>query len=544
MNTLLSGALALSLLGSPALPADSVPLFDNLGDHHHPISTPNPTAQRYFDQGVRLYYAFNHQEATRAFREAARHDPDCAMCYWGVALAFGPNINLPMDEASGAEAYAAIREASAREEHASPRERALIRATALRYGPDPAANRAARDSAYALAMKEVADAYPDDLEAATLYAEALMTLRPWSYWTQDGEPEPGTLELVAQLERVIAANPEHPGACHFFIHAVEAVEPERAVDCAERLATLMPGAGHLVHMPGHIYIRVGRYLDAIEANQHAVHADETYIQDQRPGMGIYVAGYYPHNYDFMAFAAAMAGRAEQAITAADRVANLIPEEMLRAPGMTVLQHFATRPLQMRIRFGRWDEVLSAEAPPADLPHARGMWLYARGRALVATGELEAAEEALSRLRDLIETPAMSELRLEFNDARTVLGIGARSLAGHIAAARGRHDEAIRELRAAAALEDGLVYGEPPEWSVPVRHELGAVLLAAGRHAEAEEVFLEDLRRFPENGWSLGGLAEALREMGRHAEAEAVEARLEDAWAAADVPATTHAVHAH
>ena len=511
-----------------------VPLYDNLGTYHYEVTTSTPLAQRYFDQGLRLYYAFNHAEAIRAFEEAARLDPHCAMCYWGIALALGPNINAPLDSAAGVAADAAIRQAVAREGNGDARERALIRALASRYVAVPPSDRASLDSAYARAMGDVARQYQSDLEAATLYAEALMDLSPWRYWTREGEPRPDTPEILAQLERVTAANPDHPGANHFYIHAVEAVQPERAVAAAERLAGLMPGAGHLVHMPGHIYVRVGRYVDAIKANEHAVHADESYIRDQNPAFGIYVAGYYPHNYDFLAFAASMVGRSAQAIGAADKLPSLVPVEMLHAPGMTFLQHHRTRNLQLRIRFGRWDEILAMPAPPQDLPHARAMWHYARGRALAGRGEVSAAEAELAHVRAAAADPELAPLRLEFNTAGAVLGIATEALAGHIAAAREDFGAAVNHLREAARREDALVYGEPPDWTVPVRQELGRVLLAAGRAAEAEQAFREDLERFPENGWSLAGLAQALRALGKAEEADAIAARFTIAWSTADV----------
>ncbi len=512
-------------------PADSdVPLFDDLGDHHYPIGTDVPEAQRYFDQGLRLYYAFNHAEAVRSFREAQRLDPRCAMCWWGEALAWGPNINLPMDSASGAAAYDAIREALDRRPHASERERALIDALATRYEPGWSPDRrAALDSAYADAMGEVARRHPADDEVAVLHAEALMDLRPWDYWTDEGELIPGIAEAVERLEEVIERSPRHPGACHFFIHAVEEHRPEWAVPCAERLADLMPGAGHIVHMPGHIYIRVGRYVDAIEANEHAVHADETYIRDARPGVGMYTAGYYPHNFDFLAFAAAMAGAEERSLDAADRVAALVPDEMLGAPEMTFLQHWLTRQLQMRVRFARWDEILESRAPDRDLVHARLMWRYARGRALAATGDLDGAARELERLESGLEDPALDDLVLDFNEPEAVLAIAARVLEGRLAAARGDTERAVRALEDAAAREDRLTYGEPPEWSVPVRHDLGAVLLDAGRFEAAERVFRADLERFPENGWSLHGLAAALDGQGRHDAAAEVRERFREAW---------------
>lgn len=484
------------------------PLYQDLGALHYSITTAVPLAQRYFDQGLRLYYAFNHQEAIRSFQEGARLDPKCAMCYWGIALAYGPNINAPMDAQSGRLAYAAIQQAGRHMKTVSAREQALIRALATRYAAEPPDDRAELDAAYSRAMADVADRFADDQEAKTLYAESLMDLSPWDYWTADGKPKPNTIKVLSQLEQVLAVEPGHPGANHFYIHAVEAVEPERAIDAAERLAGLMPGAGHLVHMPGHIYIRVGRYEDAIKANEHAVHADETYIRDQGPAAGIYVLGYYPHNYDFLAFAASMIGREQQAITTTDKMAAMVPEDLLHVPEMAFLQHHLTRPLQMRVRFGRWDELLSAEAPDEKLPFARAIWLYAHGRALAARGHLKAADATLVQLHAIAQTPQVMSLRLEFNSAGAVLGIATEVLAGHTAAAKGDLPGAIEHLREAARREDALVYGEPPEWTVPVRQELGLLLIKAGHPDEAEQVFRDDLKRFPKNLWSQQGLAEA------------------------------------
>jgi tetratricopeptide (TPR) repeat protein len=504
--------------GASAQAGKGVPLYRNLGRHHYAITTRVSDAQRYFDQGLRLYYAFNHQEAIRAFEEAARLDPKCAMCPWGIALALGPNINAPMDAEAGRRAYAEIRKAVALAGNASAREQSLIHALAARYARVPPEDRTVLDRAYATALRDVVRRHPHDLEARTLYAEALMDLSPWNYWTRDGKPREHTQELLAQLERVMAANPDHPGANHFYIHAVEAVQPERALAAAERLAGLMPGAGHIVHMPGHIYVRVGRYADAISANEHAIHADETYIRDQNPAAGIYVAGYYPHNYDFLAFAASMIGREAQSIAAAEKMVSLVAPEMLRASGMLFTQHHVTRHLQMKVRFGRWNAILQTSQPAADLKHARGMWHYAHGRAQAARGKIAAAEADLGRLRAARDDRTLASQRLEFNTAGQILGIAAEVLAAHIAQAKGDSRAAIGHLRAAAQLEDELVYGEPPEWSVPVRQELGRVLVKAGRYAEAEQAFKEDLERFPKNVWSLEGLQQANEERARSARA--------------------------
>ncbi len=504
----------------------AVPLYDNLGDHHQAITTMVPETQRYFDQGLRLAYGFNHAEAIRAFEEAARLDPQCAMCFWGTAYAYGPNINAPMDSASGVAAYVAVQQALALASGVSERERAYIEALAQRYAAEPPADRAALDSAYARAMGEVARRYPDDLDAAALAAEARMDLRPWNYWTSAGQPYPGTSELVAQLEGAIARNPNHPGACHFYIHAVEAVAPEKAVPCAERLAGLMPGAGHLVHMPAHIYIRVGRWADAITSNQHAVHTDESYIADQGP-MGVYPIAYYPHNYHFLSFAATMVGRSAQAIEAARGVVTNVPIEVARqVPPVEPLVPYLHLTL---VTFGRWEDVLREPQPPSDLRFASGMVHYARGVAFAVTGRWGEAEAALDSVRRIA---AATE-----DDNRPVIDIAAHALEGEIAARRGQLDVAVSHFTQAMRIEDEMLYFEPPPWYYPVRHSLGAVLLEAGRAAEAEAVYRQDLKRFPENGWSLYGLAESLRAQRRAREAAEVEQRFAAVWSGADVKLT-------
>ncbi len=535
-NRILSafGAALLAVSAMSAGAQSAVALQDGLGTYHYSVSARVPLAQRYFDQGLRLYYAFNHAEAIRAFDEAARLDSTCAMCYWGAALSYGPNINVPMDSASGVAAYAALGRAMRAAPTVTPRERALIGALAERYVRVPSADRAKLDSAFSRAMRDVASRYPNDQDARTLYAESVMDLSPWSYWERDGSPRPQTRELVRHLEHVIAENKAHPGAHHFYIHAVEAVNPRRAVTIAERLAGLMPAAGHLVHMPGHIYIRVGRYLDAIEANEHAVHADEKFIRDQKPEFGAYLAGYYPHNFDFLAFAESMVGRGQQSIATGRKLATLVPPEMQRAPGMSFTQHHATKQLQLEVRFAKWADILATPAPAEDLTHARAMWHYARGRALAARGDVDSAATELEQLRRAAARPAAAEMRLEYNTSAAVLGVAFEVLAGNVAASRRDFARAVTHLRGAARLEDALVYGEPPEWTVPVRQELGLVLLAAGQPAKAEKVFREDLARFPENGWSLHGLARSLGAQTRPSEAAAVKRRFQRAWTSADL----------
>jgi len=525
----------LAALAGP--PRDTVPLYTDLGDHHVPITTRVALTQRYFDQGMRLLYGFNQGEAIRSFNHAAQLDPNCAMCYWGVAYAYGPHVNAGMDSAAGIAAHTALHQALSRVRHASPRERAYIAALAHRYAPAtiPSADRAALDAAYAAAMGGVVKRYPDDLDAATLYAEALMDKRPWNYWDKKtGEPYPGTTEIVAQLERVLRSDPRHPGACHYYIHAVEAVAPEKAVPCAERLAALMPGAGHLVHMPAHIYIRVGRYADAITANQHAVHADEAFIEGQKP-QGLYPLAYYPHNYHFMAFAATLAGKSALAIEAAKRTAATTPVGVAKqVPLLEPYLHYTYLTL---VTFGRWDELLAMPLPPVDLPYSRGMAQYARGVALAATHRFVEAQAALDTLKQIAGGGTRGYASAGWTTPSTNLRIAMHALLGEVAARRGALEDGIAHFREAMRIEDDQLYTEPPDWYYPIRHSLAAVLLRAGGAAEAERLYREDLKRFPENGWSLFGLAQALQAQGKDAEAADVDTRFARAWAGADVTLT-------
>jgi tetratricopeptide (TPR) repeat protein len=508
--------------------ADTVPLYTNLGSHHKPISTRVPATQQYFDQGLRLVYGFNHAEAIRSFTRAAELDPTCAMCYWGIALAYGPHVNAPMDAASGGAAYAAAQKALALTLHATASERAYIEAVAQRYEATPPADQTRLDKSYSRAMERVATTYADDLDAATLYAESLMDLRPWNYWKPDGTPYPGTDEIVRQLKRVITRNPNHPGACHYYIHAVEAVNPQAAVPCAERLAQLMPGEGHMVHMPAHIYIRVGRWNDAVEANQHAIHTDEAFIEGQHP-MGVYPLAYYPHNIHFLAFASTMAGRSAQAIEASNVLTAKVNVDAARQVGM--LQEMLPYHVLTLTTFGKWDEVLAEPLPPADIRFSYAMAQYARGVAHAAKGQWAEAQAALDTVT------AINATTPEGADGKTALSIAVHSLSGEIATRRGDLDAATNYFRKAAKIEDAGLYFEPPKWYYPIRHSLGATLLKAGQHAEAEQVYREDLRRFPENGWSLFGLTQALRGQGKNTEAAAAEARFRQAWANTDVTLT-------
>ncbi|MFB3127287.1 MAG: hypothetical protein ACE1Z8_07360, partial [Candidatus Acidiferrales bacterium] len=433
------------------------------------------------------------------------------------------------------QAYELIQKAVALKAKVSERERAYIDALAKRYSNEEKPDRKALDRAYAEALRQLSERYPDDLDAATLYAEALMDLRPWNYWTKDGRPYPGTLKIVSVLESVLERNPNHPLGIHLYIHAVEAVKPELAEAGADRLGKLAPGAGHLVHMPSHIYRRLGRYADASEANVQAIAADEDYITQCR-AQGIYPLGYYPHNIHFLWDAASMEGRSEVAIDAARKVASKLSAEKLRE--MPMLNSFAVVPLFAYTRFGKWEEILQEPRPADDLLFLAGIWHYARGLAFTATGRLGAAATELESLDKIAADKSLQELALfSPNSGAPIIKIAAEVLAGRLAAKRGETEKAIAHLHRAVLLEDALVYTEPADWHYPVRQSLGAVLLQADRAAEAETVYWEDLRRNPENGWSLFGLMKSLEVQGKTEQAEEIEQRFRKAWTRANVTLT-------
>ena len=526
-------ALAMSADEEPSIGADAQarePLFDNLGAWHHPITTKVPQAQRYFDQGLRLIYAFNHEEAIRSFEEAARLDPDAAMAYWGIAYALGPNINAPMDRNQEGRAAGAIQQARLHGPRVSPRERAYIDALAKRYSTDADADRHALDQAYADAMRRLYQDDPADADGATMYAEALMNLRPWDYWTADGQPRPGTREIVNVLEGVLKKTPDHAGACHYYIHTVEAWQPQRALACAERLPSLAPGAGHLVHMPSHIYIRLGMYDKAAERNAHATSVDQHYLEG-RTLPGLYPVGYYPHNIHFLWAAQTMQGRSAEAMKSARDLMKVVSLDVVRqVPEMELT---VPTPVLAMARFGDWDGILREAAPPADLTYSTAIWRYARGLALTAKGRLDDAAQERKQL-DGIAATIPAERTIGLNSARTLLAIASHVLAGQMNAKVGRLPDAVHHFEGAVRLQDGLRYYEPPDWYYPVRESLGAVLLHAGRAQEAERVFREDLKRTPENPWSLQGLAEALRAQRSDREAASIEERLGRAAAHADI----------
>jgi tetratricopeptide (TPR) repeat protein len=507
------------------------PRLQNLGVHKFPVSTKSERAQLFINQGVNLAFAFNHAEAARAFSEAARLDPKLAMAYWGHALVLGPNINAPMTPDDEPKAYELAQKALALKSNATPRERMYIDAVAARY-TGRAEDRQKNDKAYVAAMEQLIAAYPDDLDAQVLYSEALMDLQPWSYWTRDGQPHEGTKRIITSLERVIAKNKNHPGALHLWIHLWEATDtPERAEAEADRLVPLMPGAGHIVHMPAHIYQRVGRHADVIRVNQAAAKADEDYIA-QCKAQGLYPLAYYPHNLHFIWMGATASGQKKLALESARKLANQVPHEALAS--VPILQGFLVVPYWAMVRFEEWDAILEDKGPHHQTLFTRGAWHYARAMALTALNRLDDASRELATLRSLVDDPNMKkEATFSSNSGYAILRIAPEVVAGEIAARKRDWDTAVSHLERAVRYEDALVYQEPHDWHAPARQNLGRVLAEAGRLDEAETVYWEDLKRNAESGWSLAGIYKVLKAQGKKDQAELVDARLRKAWRDAD-----------
>ena len=517
---------------SAAQTKPGAPLFNDLGNHRHPISTKSPQAQQYFNQGLILAYGFNHGEAMRSFKEAIRLDPSCAMCYWGVAIALGPNINKPMDAADVPLAWDALQQAKRLSSNASEKEKAYIKALESRYSPQPGAVRHTLDLAYANAMREVMKNYPQDLDAATLFAEALMDTMPWDYYMEDNRPKAVTEELIEALEFVISKDPKHPGANHFYIHAVEASPyPERALPSARRLGNIAPGAGHLVHMPSHVYLRVGRYHDATLTNEEAVKADQSYITQCR-AQGFYPIAYYPHNQHFLWYTSMMEGRSELSLRTAREI-----DQMNEHQNLAEGKRFSPLLVLTLARFGRWNEVLNEPLPPTDQLFAKAMSHYARGMSYVAKLDFAAAQTELSALTVIAGDSRTKPLDQPQLPGAKLIVLSKHILAGELAGRRSQNTEMNRDFATAIKLEDALPYMEPPYWHHPVRQIYGAALLEAGRPIEAEKIYREDLKRHPANGWSLYGLLSSLRAQGKTEEARAMEKRFRDVWRLADVTLT-------
>jgi tetratricopeptide (TPR) repeat protein len=520
--------------------AEGAQLFDGLGNFHRTVTTTSKEAQAYFDQGMRLLWAFNHDESSRSFAKAAQIDPGCAMCLWGVALTVGPNYNLPMmAEPRAKVAWEALQQAKAKATHTTPVEQALIGALAARYPdakPLDPSNEGPILAAYAQAMQRIAQTYPDDSDVQTLTAEALMNINAWKLWSLDGKPTAGTEEIVALLEGVLAKNPGHPGANHYYIHAIEASpRPEKAVAAAERLPGIMPAAGHLEHMPAHIMQRVGRYADAATANRKGADADIAYFAKTTPPD--YYAMYTAHNYQFLAFSTAMQGRKADTLDAARRSRAVISDPLLSAmPGS---DWYVAELYTSMVRFGMWDELLAEAAPDAKLAALTAGYRYARATALAAKGRIDDAVAELTELEKLAAA-ATADDAAGLNSTSDVLAVAVLVGKARIAQSQKHDDKAVALLTEAATKEDQLAYDEPSDWFFPVRHLLGLALLRAGRPQDAEQVYQEDLRRHPENGWALYGLAQSLAAQHKDAEALSVRQRFDKAWTSADIALTASA----
>lgn len=523
-----------SLNPTPECP---VPLFQNLGHYHRSITTKSAQAQQYFDQGLTLVYAFNHPEAVRSFREAIRLDRTCTMCHWGLALALGPHINAGMSREGVNEAWQALQTAQTLSQTAPAVEQAYVQALATRYAKSPPDDRRPLDRAYANAMRQVAQQYPRDPDASTLFAEALMNTTPWYYWNGD-QPKPETVEILKALEAALQLNINHPGANHYYVHAVEASpNPAQAVPHTDRLKTLVPGAGHLLHMPSHIQIQLGQYHEAVVANQQAIKADQEYAKTCPVQTEYLTKLYAPHNYHFLWVAAMMGGEGQVALAAAQQIATNANRQLSETSRSGTWQHHAATPLYTLIKFGKWDKILATPKPSHNLQYPLGVWHFARGVAFRATGKPQAGMQELQALRTIAANPKLKSVKIESNSAATLLQIAAQVLSGELAAQQGDYVVAIRDLQAAIALEDKLNYVEPQAWHSPVRQTLGAVLLQAKRPVEAEAIYREDLQRHPENGWSLFGLAASLQAQGKTEAAQNIQTRFEVAWKHADVQLT-------
>jgi len=529
---------------SPPPPAPAVPslvgatLLDGLGDYTFPVTSSHPEVQRWFDQGLMLTYGFNHDAAERSFMKATELDPGCAMCWWGASLVLGPHVNSGMEPTNNAKAWTRLQRALELAPQASERERAFIRALAARYAANPPDDRRPLDEAYARAARQLAADRPDDLDAATLHAEALMDLQPWDYYDEQLEPKGNTAEIVSILESVMARNPDHAGALHLYVHAVEAsADPQRGVAAADHLRELIPGSGHLVHMPAHIYARVGRWHDAVIANQKAIAADDAYLATCRGNaQGLYPLGYVPHNHHFLWFAASMEGASGIARDAALQTAARVNlPELMRQPGYAGLQHYWMTPWFDRVRFGRWDEIAAEANPAPDLPYVTAIWHYAQAMAALRQGRADDAAKHYDALRKLAADPVMETMMVwDRYPLAHAAHIAERTVSAEVALAGGDHDAAVAALREAVAIEDRIPYDEPPGWHAPVRQTLGVVLLAANQPAEAEAVYREELRRNPSNGWSLQGLSDSLRAQKKSREAAQAGQQQALAWANADV----------
>lgn len=520
------------------------PLFEGLGGQGMAITTDNDTVQRYFDQGLILAYGFNHAEAARSFYYATKLEPTNAMAFWGYAYVLGPNYNGGMEDDNYERAYAAIQEALSLSENGhTQKEKDLIWALSTRYVEVPVEDRYPLDEAYSEALKEVYEKYPGDPDVSTLYAESLMNLHPWDLHNKEGVAKEWTPQIIAILEDILKDHPNHAGANHFYIHAVEAsATPERGLVSAKRFDDgLVPNSGHLVHMPAHIYIRTGDYAMGTLANKHSIEIDSAYVTACH-AQGAYPLAYFPHNQHFMAATATLQGHAEQALYAAEAVSNNANRALMREPMWATLQHFYTIPMHVYVKFGRWDDILAMENETPDLEYPTAMWHYARGMAFLGKNDIDSAQQELAFISEIASHESLKDLTIwEINTVYDLVQIAEKVLHGAILAREANYRESISVLKEAVAIEDGLNYNEPPDWFFSVRHYLGHVQIMAGENESAVQTYRDDLKYLPKNGWALKGLAVALLESGFTEEAAEIESQFEKAWAHSDTPISSSVI---
>jgi len=530
--------LGVCLLAQPAWAADVEPLYEGLGAGGRKVTAGNPEAERYVAQGIRFLYGFSHGAAIRSFEQAAKLDPTCAMAYWGIAMANGPHVNFPLVPPPNAEAaWKNLQLAKQNADKCTPVERALIEALSARYANPQPEDRSGLDKAYADAMRKVWQKYPDDADVGAWFAESMMDLSPWNQWTREGKANPGTEEIVATLEAVMKLNVNHPFANHLYIHAMEASQtPEKAVPAADRLRELQPGLAHNVHMPTHIDIRVGQWQKAIDWNAKAIDSAVAYHKVSGPPQGLLIF-YEAHNYHMLAYAALMTGQRELAVRQINAMVASLPEEFVRAMA-PMIEGFGAMPDEVMVRFGMWEQILAAPQPDKEyMPFTNAFHHLARAIALAATDRTaEARAEQKLWTEGLKKIPEGAVFHN--NPLPVVIELAGTMLEGEILVREGKTDEGLAKLRGAVKQEDALHYDEPPAWMIPARHVLGAALMKAGKAAEAEQVYRDDLKKLPNNGWSLYGLADSLRKQGKADEAAAVDARFREVWSKADIRITS------
>jgi tetratricopeptide (TPR) repeat protein len=517
------------------------PLFKGLGRLHYAVTTRNATAQKYFNQGLTLLYSFNHGEAGRSFMEVIRLDSTCAMAWWGMGMVLGPNYNAPLNPTSLEEINNAMDRAVALSANTTPKEKALINALAKRFPRTSVSDMAPFNAAYANAMREAHEQFPNDMDIATLYADALMNEHPWDLWEKNGNAKAWTPAIIAALEKILAKDPDHAGANHLYIHAVEASpEPAKGLASADKLQTMLPAAGHMVHMPSHIYIRTGFYHKGVITNENAIAVDSTYVA-QCKASGFYPMLLYPHNIHFLAASAFLEGNSKKAIDAAWMVSRKADKKYLHE--LATVQHYYIIPYYVMVHLGKWDDILNLPIPGESLKYPRAIWHYARGMAYAAKNDLASAGKELENVRNYVADESLKSFRIwDVNSAHEIISIAAFILEAEIAQFKKQYDLSAALLRKAIAIEDGLMYQEPPDWFFSTRHSLGHVLVQAGRFAEAEQVYLEDLVTYPENGWALIGLYNSLKGQGKVADAGLARKRFDKAWQWADTKINSSRVY--